>query len=178
MTRAEQARAEQVATALALLAPPPSEREACRQHVEGALDVMEDASIGHKVFASDRSGATTGARRAYNSAARKLLAADKALVAAGWCGPINRAEIERAIRSTEPRPKTWVRVHGSSVVRDKHKFALRLAHELLRRWNGAAITVSRDGTWHQLSVVLFGDRRVNLYRHLRTFAAEIRSRQK
>ena len=130
------------------------------------LHLVERAGIADKVVASDK--AAIRAWRTYNSAARRLLAADKALLDAGWCGPIKRAEIERAIKNTERRPKTWVRLvrgRGSTI---KHRTAVRLAYELLSEWNGT-IALSRNGTWHKLSALLFGDQRVNLYRHMRAF---------
>jgi hypothetical protein len=168
-------RDKQINTALKLVAPPPHQRETCRGRIDGMLHLMERAGVAHKVFASDRSKAAISARRAYNSAARRLLAADKALLAAGWRGPIDRAEIERAIMNTEPRPKTWIWVVRSRVA-NKHRTAVRLAYELLREWNGT-IALSRNGTWHKLSALLFGDQRVNLYRHMRAFYnIEIRKR--
>ena len=161
-------RDKQIDTALKLVAPPPHQRETCRDLIDGVLRNMERVGIADKDFVSDRSKATIRARGAYNSAARRLLAADTALLAAGWRGPIDRAEIERAIMNTEPRPKTWirlVRVRGASV---KHTNAVRLAYELLSEFNGK-IVLSRNGTWHKLSALLFGDQRVNLYRHMRAF---------
>lgn len=169
-------RDKQIDTALKLVAPPPRQRETCRSRIDGMLHLMERASVAHKVFASDRSKAAIRARRTYNAAARRLLAADKALLVAGWRGPIDRAEIERAIMNTEPRPKSWkLVVRGRGVV-TKHRAAVALAYELLVEWNGT-IALSRNGTWHKLSALLFGDQRVNLYRHMRAFYdIEIRNR--
>jgi hypothetical protein len=78
------------------------------------------------------------------------------------------SRIERAIMNTEPRPKTWIRLVRVRGVSIKHKTAVRLAYELLSEWNGK-IALSRNGTWHKLSALLFGDQRVNLYRHMRAF---------
>ena len=159
-------RDKQIDTALKLVAPPPHQRETCRDLIDGVLRNMERAGIAHEGFVSEK--AAIGAWRTYNSAARRLLAADKALLVAGWRGPIDRAEIERAIMNSEPRPKTWiplVRVRGVSI---KHMNAVRLAYELLSEFNGK-IVLSRNGTWHKLSALLFGDQRVNLYRHMRAF---------
>ena len=177
-------RPQQVREALTLLNPPPRERKAYQCHIANALDIMEDATIAHKVFASGRSEAAIMARTKYNNALRRLRAAHDALLAAGGSVPIvlDLARIESAIASTDPQPKSWIRIYGSPVVRHKHKRAVRLAHSLLTGWK-RDISISRTGTWHELSAILFGDKRVNLYRHLYEFAktrrlAKIRRRRK
>ena len=71
-------RDKQIDTALKLVAPPPHQRETCRDRIDGVLRNMERAGIAHEGFVSEK--AAIGAWRAYNSAARRLLAADKALL--------------------------------------------------------------------------------------------------
>jgi hypothetical protein len=51
----------------------------------------------------------------------------------------------------------------------KQKTAVQYAHKLLSK-NGFPIKATRKGLWHQLSAILFGDPRADLFRHMLAFS--------
>jgi hypothetical protein len=161
-------RNEQIAEAVQHLKPARDRRDECRADVEGLLDVMDTAIIAHEVFAADRSAAASKARRAYNTAARKLLAADKALRAAGWQGPIDPALIEHVIAKSEPTPwkkwelltnQGWRRLKGPPRVVFKQGRAVAFAYELVAKWCGPdKLGHTKRGTWWHVARILLGKR--------------------
>jgi hypothetical protein len=161
-------RTEQIEEALALLAPSPEERKARRHDVESALDFLEGVNR-----AVEHAKVTKKSMLRYSDALLRMQAASKAHTAAGGSLALRQDQIDRAVAVDKAwsvpwqPPSPWL----------NHKESEGLAHQLLSCRDGA-IAVSRDGTWHRLSTVLFGDRQINLYRHLRAFAAEIRRRKK
>jgi hypothetical protein len=165
-------RAGQIIAALELLGPPPPRRrEDRRRHVEHVVDEMESVRR-----AAEHAKVTRKRMRTYSAALRKFQAASRAHAAAGGSLALSQRRVDRAVALDEEWSAHW---HPPSPWLE-HKTAVEWAYKLLGRWNPHDIVVSRVGTWHKLSAVLFGNRRANLYRHLRAFAAEnkIRSRRK
>jgi len=82
---------QQVRAALKLIAPPASERAACRADIENMLDVIESFGKSDKIFAAARSEATTKALAAYHDALGRLRTTYKAVLATGGGHPLRRA---------------------------------------------------------------------------------------
>ena len=159
-------RKQQIKEALALLDPPPPEREDCRRDIERMLDRMEGVSRVVKYAVTKKS------MRAYSAALRKMQTASRNHARAG--GSLTLRGIDQAVASNEAWSRSWQPPPRWL----KHKEAVGAAYKLLARWTRRGIVVSSTGTWHKLSAILFGDERVNLYRHLRAFAGEWRIRRR
>jgi hypothetical protein len=161
-------RKQQIKEALALLDPPPPEHEDCRRDIERKLDHMIEVSRAVKYAATKKS------MRAYSAALRKMQKASRNHTRAGGALTLRAGGIDQAVATDE----AWLRCWQPPSRWLKHKEAVFAAYKLLDRWNQHGIVVSSTGTWHRLSAILFGDKRVNLYRHLRAFAAEWRIRRR
>jgi hypothetical protein len=169
-TGAAMTRGGQVRAALKLLDPPPHERQDCQRHVEYVLDRVNWA--GRNI---EHAKVTRKNMRAYSTALRKLQDASQAHHRAGGILLLPTSEIDRMVACNEQWSCHW----QPPSRRLKHRTAVALAYELLTGWKpSVGCVVSRTGAWHRLATVVFGDPRANLYRHLRAFAAEIRSRPK
>jgi hypothetical protein len=185
-------RKQQIKEALALLDPRPPEREDCRRDIERKLDHMKAVSRAVEYAVTKKS------MRAYSAALRKMQKASRNHTRAGGSLALRAGTpvvTEFTVTDREGN-KGRLRVRGGGIDQAvaldekwsrywqppsrwlKHKEAVRAAYELLARWNPRGIVVSSTGTWHKLSAILFGDERVNLYRHLRAFAAEWRIRRR
>ncbi len=163
-------RVGQIIAALELLGPPPPhDHKDRRRHVEHAVDIMESVRR-----AAEHAMATRKLRRAYSAALRKFQNASRAHARAGGSLALKQKWIDHAVAVDEEWSAHW---HPPSPWLP-HKTAVEWAYKLLSRWKPHDVVVSRRGTWHQLSAILFGNPRANLYRHLRAFAAEIRRRKK
>jgi hypothetical protein len=190
-------REQQVRAALKLIAPPASERAACRADIENRLNVIESFGEGDKVFAGARSEAATKALAAYHDALGRLRTTYKAVLAAGGGRPLRRAadgswrevltlaDIDFLIEASKPPPKQVVYSVLSprkgrplpDILPDgalatfgagKPTKAAELSHELLRRWGrGIKIVTTRDKVWHKLTAIMYGDPKADLYQYLR-----------
>jgi hypothetical protein len=163
-------RDQQVAKALALLAPPPAQREECEYEIRQALDRIENSAA----FAQScrvSSSKNKGGLKSYHAALRRLRSAFRALDPAirPFCSLADPAYIsgkmlEKEITMVEAllnRPSAPPRRHASH-----SKAAVRAAHDLLGWWNHEA-TVTRGGKWDKLAKILAGDLTADLFDHLR-----------
>jgi hypothetical protein len=160
------ARAHQVREALNIIDPPPADRETYRHRIECALD-----RIGGAERAVEHAKLTNKTRRSYSDALRRMRHATRRQLQAGGPVALSPARIERAVKSDEAWNKGWSPPSRWL----KHEFAVALAYDLISH-KPEAIAVSRNGPWHQLAAVLFGDKDINLFRHLRKFS-QIRPQQ-
>jgi hypothetical protein len=184
-------RKEQITAALDLCAPPPRKRKACREYVEEALDLLDSAGR-----AVEHARVTKKAISDHAKALRRFEIATDAAIAAGVplatrppdsLLKIKLSDLPDDARVLKNHPvmrglAAWPRMWEPPSRSLKHRYAVLLAYELLIRWKPDNIVVSRNGRWHQLAAVLFGDPKVNLYRHLFAFQkawkGKIRRRQK
>lgn len=190
-------REQQVPAALKLLAPPASERAACRANIENMLDVIDSFGEGDKVFACARSEATTKALTAYHDALGRLRTTYKAVLATGGGRPLRRAadgswrelltlaDIDFLIEASKPPPKQVVysvlsprkgrplpaMLPDGAVLRHgagKPTKATELASELLERWcKGEKIVTTKGKKWHKLAAIMYGDPKADLFQYLR-----------
>lgn len=150
----------QIDLALELLAPPQHQLAECRAHIKEVLDVM--AAVAQ---ADEHAGITKRARRQYSAALERLLETTENYALIGGALTIPLDVIKRAVDSD----RKWS-THWTPPSRYGHqKCAVAMAYELLSCWRPDAISKSRHGEWHQLTVILYGNMSANLYRHLRTF---------
>jgi hypothetical protein len=165
-------RNQQIAKALALLAPPPAQRVECKYEIVRALDRIE-TTAGFARSCRVASSKNKGGITSYYAALRRLRSAFRALDPAirpffsladpaYATGEMLEKEIAKAEkfldrRSARPRP------HASH-----SKAAVRAAHDLLRWWNQEA-TVTRGGKWDKLAKILAGDLTMDVFEHLREF---------
>jgi hypothetical protein len=201
-------REKQIAAALKLCAPKPHEREACRTHVEKALDVLDSADrvvdryakVTKKAINAEFDRVHRSRAAAAAHAARGVPLATRppdnriVIIARGKNGKIKLPDDAKLYRVPDVRMRAilmdWSRRWNPPSRWLKHKYAVGLAHDLLKEWKPDDIVVSRKGRWHRLAAVLFGDPKavlsddpkVNLYRHLLAFQkawkGKIRRRQK
>ena len=120
-----------------------------------------------------RAKAERRAWQRYHRAARNLQAADDALRAVGWGGPLDLAEIKRAVAASTPEA---IQKQKDSVAWIEHLYpgtrqqcAVETAHELLKRYRPYDIVTTRGGAWWRLSAILFRDPEADLFRYLRDF---------
>jgi hypothetical protein len=168
-------RAEQISAALGLLAPPADRLEACRRHIDWALDII--ASAGR---AAEHAKVPEKARRTYTDALRRVQTATRAHIRAGGSVALSPALIDSAVNLNNHWEKGWGRRHegwSPPPLTIKADTAVALALQLLNEYDGV-IKISRSpgpgGSWFRLAAVLYGDRRTDLFRRLRAF--KIRSR--
>jgi hypothetical protein len=161
-------RAEQISAALEMLAPPADRLEACRRHIDWALDII--ASAGR---AAEHAKVPEKARRTYTDALRRFQTATRAHIRAGGSVALSPAAIDSAVNLNNHWEKGW----SPSPITIKADTAVALALQLLNEYDGV-IKISRSpgpgGSWFRLAAVLYGNRRTNLFRRLRAF--KIRSR--
>jgi hypothetical protein len=152
-------RAEQIRKALEVLAPRPEELAECRCRVEQALDIMESTIRAASTIKSERAAAQeTG--RGYYGALERLLAASRAHAHAGGALGISITSIERAL---EWRSKFSRALPSGAIIQRQ---AAALAYSLLRQSNRPIVT-TRNGAWHRLASILYGDRKADLFDYLR-----------
>jgi hypothetical protein len=165
-------RDQQVAKALALLAPPPTQREECNYEIRRALDRIENATA----FARSCRAANSknkGGLTSYHAALRRLRSAFSALDpairpffsfadSAYATGEMLDKEIAKA-EGFLNRPPAPPRRHAS-----RSKAAVGAAYDLLGWWNHEAM-VTRGGKWDKLAKILAGDVTADLFDHLRGF---------
>jgi hypothetical protein len=144
-------RAGQIIAALEFLGPPPRRgHEDRRRHVERVVDIMEGARrpAAHAKVTRKR-------MRAYSDALRQFQAASKAHAAVGGVLAFPLPLIRHAVALDKVWSAHW---HPPSRWLE-HKTAVQLAYALLICWKPRDVAVSRNGTWHKLSAVLFGNPR-------------------
>ncbi len=113
-------RAQQIDAALKVLAPPRYERTHCRSNIEYMLDNVQAFSGTSAELRATRSKRTARAWRSYHLAVVRLRATHIALLATGWGGFIELADIERAMQKTTPEEcdarrraqESWVSLGG------------------------------------------------------------------
>jgi hypothetical protein len=166
-------RAEQIAAALALLAPPPSECEECRHDIEQMLDWVDSrsrAARADKTFTSKRGKASL---RRYVKALRQLKAAYDALGPSikPWFSLAETAYvvgkptvIDRELAKAEPLLAKSAPPKPNAV---RAKPAVDTAANLLRWW-GHKVSVTRNGKWERLAQAFAGDG-VFVFEHMRAF---------
>jgi hypothetical protein len=163
-------RDQQVAKALALLAPPRAQREECRYEIRRALDRIEHTAAFARSCRVARSK-NKGGLTSYYAALRRLRSAFSALdpaIKPFFCfaasAYITGEMLEKEIAKAEAllnRPSALPRRHASH-----SKAAVGAAHDLLGWWNHEAM-VTRGGKWDKLAKILAGDLTADLYDHLR-----------
>ena len=165
-------RDQQVAKALALLAPPPAQRKECRYEIRRALDRIENTDAfarSCRVASSKNKGRLTS----YHAALWRLRNAFRALDpairpffsfadSAYTTGKMLEKEIAKAEEFLK-RPSAPPRRHASH-----SKAAVGAAHDLLGWWSHEA-TVTRGGKWDKLAKILAGDLTADLFDHMRGF---------
>jgi hypothetical protein len=165
-------RDQQIAKALALLAPPPAQREECKYEIARALDRIENTA-GFARSCRVASSKNKGGITSYYAALRRLRSAFRALDPAirpffsladpaYATGKMLEKEIVKAEKFLN-RPSARPRPHASH-----SKAAVGAAHDLLGWWNHEA-TVTRGGKWDKLAKTLSGDLTVDVFEHLREF---------
>ncbi len=168
-------RDQQIRKALALLAPPPSQRAECRHDIAVALDRVEHGAAAARSFrvAGAKKG-KAGVKR-YCAALRRLRAAYNALDPAirPWFSLAEMAYIvgkPTVIDREIGRAKAFLERPSPPPRRDasRNKTAVAAAYDLLKWW-GHKATVTRGGKWAQLAKILTGDMTVDLFDHLREF---------
>jgi hypothetical protein len=165
-------RDHQIAQALALLAPPPAQREECKYELVRALDRIENTA-GFARSCRVASSKNKGGIASYYAALRRLRSAFRALDPAikPWFSFADPAyatgqALKKEITKVEKflnRRSAPPRRHASH-----SKTAVRAAHDLLGWWNHEA-TVTRGKKWDKLAKILAGDLTVDLFEHLREF---------
>ncbi len=167
-------RAQQIDTALKVLAPPRYKRKHCRSNIEYMLDDVQAFSGTSAELRATRSKRTARAWRSYHLAVVRLRATHIALLATGWGGFIELADIERAIQKTTPEEcdvrrraqEMWASLGGL-----EQKRAVENAYDLLTQWRGdEKLVTTRRGKWWRLAAILYGEPDADLFRYLRTFA--------
>jgi hypothetical protein len=168
----------QVEEALQIIAPPPPQREHCKQQINFALDCIqaEDDDPETAMLASARSQRVKRAWRSYHLAVKRLYQADAKLRATGWGSGalIDSKSIERAINISTPvissrrargEPRNHFAEYADSWRHHKEKMAVSWAYTLLSSFGGRAST-TQEGQWKRLAAILFGNPRANLRRHI------------
>ena len=151
---------QQVGLVLKLLAPPQHELAECRARIEEAFEIMAAAARADKYV-----GVTKRAKREYSAALKRLLVETRAYAAVGGALAIPLNVVKRAV----DLDRKWSACWTPPPRWERQKYAVALAYELLSCWHPDAITRSRQGEWHQLAAILYGDVSANLYRQLRAF---------
>ncbi len=160
-------RDQQMRKALELLAPSKRDLAECRAYIETVLNAMEAAAR-----AAEHAKVTRKSMRAYSATLQRMQAVSHKHHVAGGALAIPHDQIERAAHFDKEWSAHWHPPPDTL----KEQFAVALAYELLSVWNPGVISINRDGTWHELAALLYGDEQRNLYRQLRAFN-EVRSRQ-
>jgi len=165
-------RDQQIAKALALLAPPVAQREECKYEIGRALDRIENTA-GFARSCRVANSKNKGGLTSYYAALRRLRSACCALDpaikpffsfadSAYPTGEMLEKEIAK-VEGFLNRPSASPRPHAS-----RSKAAVKVAHNLLGWWNHEA-TVTRGGKWDKLAKILAGDLTADLFDHLRGF---------
>jgi hypothetical protein len=165
-------RNQQIAKAMALLAPPPARHEECRYEIGRALDRIKNTVF----FARScrvASSKNNGGLRSYYAALRRVRSAFNSLdpMIRPWFSLADPAyatgkALEKEIAKVEGflnRPSARPRRDASH-----SKAAVAVAYNLLS-WGGHEAVVTRGGKWDNLARILAGNLTLDLFDHLRAF---------
>jgi hypothetical protein len=165
-------RAQQIAKALALLAPPPAELEECKHEIGLALDLVKNNAASAQAFRAASSKNKGGLMR-YYAALWRLRNAFNSLdpLIRPWFSLADPAyatgkALEKEIAKAKEflnRPSAPPRRHAS-----RNQAAVAAAYNLLA-WRNKKASVTRGGKWDKLAKILAGDLTVDLFEHLREF---------
>jgi hypothetical protein len=165
-------RDQQIAKALALLAPSTAELKECKHEIGLALDLVKNNAASAQAFRAASSKNKGGLMR-YYAALWRLRNAFNSLdpLIRPWFSLADPAyatgeALEKEIAKAEEflnRRSAPPRRHASH-----SKAAVGAAHDLLGWWNHEA-TATRGGKWDKLAKILAGDLTVDLFEHLREF---------
>jgi hypothetical protein len=165
-------RAQQIAKALALLAPSPAELKECQHEIGLALDLVKNNAASAQAFRAASSKNKGGLMR-YYAALWRLRNAFNSLdpLIRPWFSLADPAyatgkALEKEIAKAKEflnRPSAPPRRHAS-----RNQAAVAAAYNLLA-WRNKKATVTRGGKWEELAKVLTGDLRGDLFDHLRKF---------
>jgi hypothetical protein len=154
-------RDEQIRAAVELLTPRAQDKDACRQEIVEALNLMRSAA--DTAAFNKRVSATKALQRNYHSCLERLIYWSEQLMSVrpqaprGWRPPLDPAVLQDILRKSRQSTQAY---KVASTVRLPQERAVGLAHLLAKRWRGdKALGLSRRSVWWKLSTVLLGKRR-------------------
>jgi hypothetical protein len=167
LTHEARVRTAQVADALATLKPTTRKRTAAKEEIEDALNLINRVATANKDLLRPRQS-----RRALQKLSKALkrceaLARPLAKQHSEWAKrPLDLSEhIERC--EEELRYRTRPRARRTA---PRQQLAAFMARKLIAKYrpnDKKAAALTRRGTWHQLSAILAGDRRLDSFNHMR-----------
>jgi hypothetical protein len=152
-------RKQQIDEAHKLLNPPADKADQCCEHIREWLHYVE--------FARQAAGITRKENSEYSAALAKLCSISRTRKGQRLIG---QELLERAVAIDKKTssPSWAANIMGDSVPPpplESRRSAAIGAYELLRCW-GHKLTTTAGNEWHKLAAILFGQRDINLHRHI------------
>jgi hypothetical protein len=164
-------RAEQIAEALKLLAPPSSEHAECRKGIEFMLDMVDSRTKIQETLKATRSSRGTKALKSYKKALERLQKAYDALGDKRWfsLGRMTIVELE-LIKATTSLAGSAPPKRGEAI---RARAGVSAAYMLLGAW-GHKASATRGSEWDRLGQILANTDK-SVFEHIRKFHRSIRS---
>jgi hypothetical protein len=163
-------RDEQIRVALKLLTPSAQDKDACRQQIVEARNLMKSAV--DRATSNKRVRATKALQRNYYNCLERLIYWSARLQAfRGWRPPLDPAVLQDILRKSRQSTQAYKLAANVGLPQER---AVGLAYLLAKRWRGdKALGRSRRSVWWKLSAVLLGKRPgepgSDLLRHMQKF---------